>query len=82
MTEVQMIFLNAMRSHNGAKLKISQVGFLPNENTRGWTRVDDYVKITRERAVSINLGLVFSLITSLHKLFKEVFFLFWFFSFF
>ena len=59
MTEVQMIFLNAMRSHNGAKLKISQVGFLPNENTKGWTKVDDYVKISRERAVSINLRLVF-----------------------
>ena len=59
MTEVQMIFLNVMRSHNGAKLKISQVGFLPNEFAKEWTRVDDYVKISRERALSINLGLVF-----------------------
>ena len=56
MTEVQMIFLNAMRSYAGAKLKTRQIGFVPNEANLGWLKIDGYLRHTRELAVAISLS--------------------------
>ena len=50
-----MILLQAMRSNIGAKLRISQIGFVPIEKSTQWTKIDGYEYITRERRLHVSL---------------------------
>ena len=70
MTEVQMILLQAMRSNIGAKLRISQIGFVPVEKSTQWTKIENYEYITRERRLHVSLrqGVAFWLRITFNKI--------------